>query len=75
MATHAIPRSDPFSYMMQGEPWYAWEWLYHLAIAAIQHVAGLNGVVLLTALTIALPSLCCFTSFSAEAAISRWPRF
>jgi hypothetical protein len=54
MATHAVPRADPFSYTMQGKPWYAWEWLYDLAMAAVHHVAGLNGVVLLTAAVISL---------------------
>ena len=52
MATHAIPRTDPFSYTRQGEPWCAWEWLYDVVIAAIHHVSGLNGVVLFTAVVI-----------------------
>src|SRR5262249_47598501 len=25
---HAVPRVDPFSSIMQGKPWFAWEWLY-----------------------------------------------
>ncbi len=50
--THAIPRTDPFSYTKQGEPWYAWEWMYDVVIAAIHHVSGLNGVVLFTAVVI-----------------------
>jgi hypothetical protein len=52
MANHAIPRTDPFSYTRQGEPWCAWEWLYDVVIAAIHHVSGLNGVVLFTAVAI-----------------------
>jgi hypothetical protein len=52
LATHAIPRTDPFSYTRQGEPWCAWEWLYDVVIAAIHHVSGLNGVVLFTAIVI-----------------------
>ena len=54
MATHSFPRTDGFSYTRHGEPWYAWEWLYDLVVAAIHHVAGLNGVVLFTALVISL---------------------
>ena len=54
MATHAFPRTDPFSYTKQGEPWYAWEWLYDVIVAAIHHVAGLNGVVVFTAVVISL---------------------
>ncbi len=52
MRTHAIPRTDPFSYTRHGEPWYAWEWMYDVIIAAIHHVSGLNGVVLFTAAVI-----------------------
>jgi len=52
LATHAIPRSDSFSYTRPGEPWYAWEWMYDVVIAAIHHVSGLNGVVLFTAAVI-----------------------
>jgi hypothetical protein len=49
MATRAIPRTDSFSYTRHGKPWYAWEWLYDLVIAAIHHVSGLNGVILFNA--------------------------
>jgi len=53
LATHAIPRVDPFS-TMAGQPWFAWEWLYDLVVGWLESVAGLNGVVLFTALIIAL---------------------
>jgi hypothetical protein len=53
LATHAIPRVDPFS-TMAGQPWFAWEWLYDVAVGWLESVAGLNGVVLFTALMIAL---------------------
>jgi hypothetical protein len=52
LLTHAVPRTDPFSYTKQGEPWCAWEWMYDVVIAAIHHVSGLNGVVLFTAVVI-----------------------
>jgi len=54
LATHSVPHTDSFSYTKAGQPWYAWEWLYDAAIAAIHHVAGLNGVVLFSAMVIAL---------------------
>jgi hypothetical protein len=54
MATHAIPRTDPYSYTSHGKPWYAWEWMYDLVIAAIHHVSGLNGVVVFTAAVISV---------------------
>ena len=53
LTTHAIPRVDPFSSSMIGRPWFAWEWLYDLAVGWLDGAAGLNGVVLLTALIIA----------------------
>jgi hypothetical protein len=54
LATHAIPRVDVFSSTMHNQPWYAWEWLYDLAIAGIHGWMGLNGVVVFTAAVIAL---------------------
>jgi hypothetical protein len=54
LQTHTVPHSDPFSVSQVGEPWYAWEWLYDAGIAAIDHAAGLNGVVFFTAVVIAL---------------------
>jgi hypothetical protein len=53
LQTHSITRVDPFSATMSGQPWYAWEWLYDLLIAAIHHVFGLNGVVFYTAAVMA----------------------
>jgi hypothetical protein len=53
LATHEVPRVDPFSAAMAGQPWFAWEWLYDLLAGWLETVAGLNGVLLLTALIIA----------------------
>jgi hypothetical protein len=53
LQTHSITRTDSFSYTMRGQPWYAWEWLYDLLIAAIHQWLGLNGVVFFTAVVIA----------------------
>lgn len=54
LATRSVPRTDLFSYTKAGQPWFAWEWLYDAAVAAIHHFAGLNGVVLFSAAIIAL---------------------
>jgi hypothetical protein len=54
VATHAIPRVDPFSSTMQGKPWFAWEWMYDVLVGQLERVAGLDGVVWFTALVIAL---------------------
>ncbi len=53
LQSHSITRVDPFSASMQGHPWYDWEWLYDVSIAAVYQWAGLNGVVWVTALLIA----------------------
>jgi hypothetical protein len=54
LKAHAIPRVDLFSSTMSGKPWYAWEWAYDAVVGALHAMAGLNGVVLFTALVIAL---------------------
>ncbi|MGA8216801.1 MAG: hypothetical protein WB799_24660 [Candidatus Sulfotelmatobacter sp.] len=58
LATHAIPRVDPFSSttssITTGHSWFAWEWLYDLLVGWLEGTAGLNGVVLFTALVIAM---------------------
>jgi hypothetical protein len=54
LATHAIPHADPFSSTMTGQPWFAWEWLYDLLVGWLNKIAGLNGVVFITASIIAL---------------------
>lgn len=54
LTTRAIPHTDSFSYTMHGAPWYAWEWLYDLVIGTIHKVGGLDGVVVFSALLIAL---------------------
>ncbi len=57
LATHTIPRVDPFSStaasVTVGQPWFAWEWLYDVIVGWLDRAAGLNGVVLFTALIIA----------------------
>lgn len=54
LATHSIPHVDTFSATMSGRAWYAWEWLYDGAIGWIYNRSGLNGVVSISALVIAL---------------------
>jgi hypothetical protein len=53
LATHSLPRTDPFSSTMQGQPWFAWEWLYDLLLGILHQACGLNGVVLLCAVLVA----------------------
>jgi hypothetical protein len=53
LATHSLPRTDPFSSTMHGKPWFAWEWLYDLVLGILHRACGLNGVVWLCALLVA----------------------
>jgi ABC-type multidrug transport system fused ATPase/permease subunit len=53
LATHSLPRTDPFSSTMQGQPWVAWEWLYDMLLGILHRACGLNGVVWLCALLVA----------------------
>jgi hypothetical protein len=53
-ATHSIPRVDPFSSTMAGQPWFAWEWLYDMLVGGLDTAAGLNAVILFTAVIIAI---------------------
>src|SRR5581483_433661 len=52
--TDSLPHTDPFSYTMAGKAWYAWEWLYDLTAWVIFARLGLNGLVLISALIIAV---------------------
>lgn len=53
LAAHTLPRTDPFSSTMRGQPWFAWEWLYDIALGILHQACGLNGVVWLCALLVA----------------------
>src|SRR6202162_855242 len=53
LATHSLPRTDPFSSTMQGQPWFAWEWLYDILLGIPHRAGGLNGVVWVCALLVA----------------------
>lgn len=58
LQAHSVPRTDPFAAVMQGSPsssrWFAWEWLYDVVLGFLHHAAGLNGIVWLCALLVAL---------------------
>lgn len=54
LATHSIPHTDDFSSTMRGQAWFAWEWLYDIALGVIHRSMGLNGVVWFAALIVAV---------------------
>lgn len=53
LSTHSIPRTDDFSSTMQGQRWFAWEWLYDSWLGIAHREMGLNGVAWMTALIVA----------------------
>jgi hypothetical protein len=54
LSSHSVPRVDPFSSSVAGNPWFAWEWLYDVIVGRLEGAFGLNGVVVFTAFIIAL---------------------
>lgn len=52
LATHTIPHFDSFSFRFW-QPWFAWEWLYDVAVGRLEAYCGLNGVVWFNAVVIA----------------------
>ncbi len=54
LETGSIPKTGIYSYTAAKMPWMAHEWLTELIFSAIHSVTGLNGVVVLAALAIAI---------------------
>jgi hypothetical protein len=61
-----IPARDPFSFTKLGQPWFAWEWLSDVAMAAIHSHFGLGGIVLLSLLLLGATSLCIYRNTVEE---------
>jgi hypothetical protein len=53
VATHAIPRTDTFSFSLAGAPWADFEWLWELGLTAVYAIGGSAGLVLGNALLVA----------------------
>ena len=53
LQTRSIPHVDSFSSVTQGEPWFAWEWLYDVVVGFLESAWALNGPVWFTAIVIA----------------------
>ncbi len=51
--TRALPQAEPFSFTMQGTPWFAWEWGADVMVGTIHGKWGLTGVVFFYGLAIA----------------------
>ena len=51
--TGAFIRTDSFSFMQKGEAWIAQQWLGECAMAVVHRIAGLDGLVLTSAVLLA----------------------
>ncbi len=49
-----LPRTDPYSLLRNGQPWFAWEWAGDVLMGAAHRLDGLSGVALLYGLAIAV---------------------
>src|ERR1019366_2047505 len=54
LATGRVPVTDPFSFSRPGQPWFAWEWLAGVVMAAAWRWRGLAGVAALSGAVLAL---------------------
>jgi hypothetical protein len=54
VAQHVIPRVDLFTSTMGGKPWLDTAWLYDIVLGLLATAGGLNGVVWLAALVVAV---------------------
>ncbi len=54
IAQRALLRTDPFSYTFHGAPWLTYEWLSQVVLGTAFNLAGLSGVVILTAMAAGL---------------------
>ena len=57
LAHRAVPTVDLFSFTKSAQPWFAWEWAWDVAFAAIHGAAGLGGVAFITTLILGLFTL------------------
>jgi hypothetical protein len=53
LATHELPRTDPYSFTRAGQPWIAWEWGSDVMVGAIHRAGGLRAVAMFYAVAIA----------------------
>lgn len=54
LRNHRVPSQDIFSFSKPGAPWFAWEWLSDVLMAALNALGGLEAVVLVSILMLSL---------------------
>jgi len=57
-----VPTADIFSFTRAGKPWFAWEWLSDVLMAAVHRYGGLAGIVLVCLLVLGATSVCVYRS-------------
>src|SRR5512141_1329962 len=66
LESHSIPSQELFSYVYEGRPYVAHEWLADVIYYSFYSLLGLKGVVLLTAILIATTFFVLYRALSAE---------
>src|SRR5579859_1959230 len=61
-----VPATDLFSFTKLGQPWFAWEWLSDVSMAAIHSHFGLSGIVFVSLLVLGTTSVCIYRSTVEE---------
>src|SRR6266581_565962 len=61
-----VPATDIFSFTKAGQPWFAWEWLSDVLIAAVHRYSGLAGIVLVSLLLLGATSVCVYRNTLEE---------
>lgn len=64
--THSIPHTEIFSYLYEGRPYVAHEWLADVVFYLSYRLLGLGGVVLVTALLIASTFFVIYVALASE---------
>src|SRR5579864_4218274 len=57
-----VPATDLFSFTKLGQPWFAWEWLSDVSMAAIHSHFGLGGIVVASLLVLGATAVCIYRS-------------
>src|SRR5579863_9513909 len=66
LTNRRIPATDLFSFTKFGQPWFAWEWLSDVSMAAVHSHFGLGGIVLVSLLALGATSLCIYSNTVKE---------
>ena len=61
-----VPSADLFSFTKAGQPWFAWEWLSDVLMAAMHSRFGLGGTVVASLVLLGATSVCIYRSTVEE---------